>query len=637
MPLIAASTTSAQPPPANAAVDGGAAGFSRTQPPSHPSVTMNQQKSSRIESGNQSISEDMSEDDSQRLPSLGKPKNDKLRPKSGPNPLIPNEAGENMSVKSEAESVHEESSHCSDRNDVISVDSFCDEVGIVRSTRNRSTLQSKWERMFVRLLAFREKHGHCLVPNRYTPDQSLGAWVSTQRRQFKMMTSGDKEATLMNPERASRLNALGFVWSTTDPRHIPWDQRFNELVEYKNKFGDTCVPIGYKDNPQLGNWVSTQRQEMRVLKLGRNTRLDEGRIAKLKGIGFLWEAPRGGNRKRVNDGVDRPETDGKRQYRRTKGKKENHPRHEVLESSSVGFGVSPEKLLSRQLPLGADQSRTHLRGVDTSLVPASHAARALPSINSQLPGDTSEEQHNAWKELHAAFSESVKIHAAIDGDLANDLGFSPSLLLHTVGLQGQVPPWLAATTNGHTHLTRPVIDDPYFRVGRPIADLLAASAPRQPYSTNLLPFENIFSSQGTFQGRPFIPGDSQTAPSRFLLGGQQQLGNSLQQQHSALARGGFGFPGILMPGVSTLNRSHISNQVWPSDVQRYAMRMPGMGMSSLAATSGDHSSFPQMSLLEQSAMLQRIQRQRQAAQLPAGRSQRCYGDVYDDADEGGKS
>jgi hypothetical protein len=54
-----------------------------------------------------------------------------------------------------------------------------------------------------------------------------------------MMTSGDKEATLMNPERASRLNALGFVWSTTDPRHIPWDQRFNELVEYKNKFGET--------------------------------------------------------------------------------------------------------------------------------------------------------------------------------------------------------------------------------------------------------------------------------------------------------------------------------------------------------------------------------------------------------------
>lgn len=37
-------------------------------------------------------------------------------------------------------------------------------------------LQAKWDEMFTRLVTFREKHGHCLVPNRYTEDPQLGSW-----------------------------------------------------------------------------------------------------------------------------------------------------------------------------------------------------------------------------------------------------------------------------------------------------------------------------------------------------------------------------------------------------------------------------------------------------------------------------
>ena len=42
--------------------------------------------------------------------------------------------------------------------------------------------QAKWDEIFGRLLRYKEDHGDCLVPNRYEPDPSLGAWVSTQRR-----------------------------------------------------------------------------------------------------------------------------------------------------------------------------------------------------------------------------------------------------------------------------------------------------------------------------------------------------------------------------------------------------------------------------------------------------------------------
>jgi Helicase associated domain len=46
-----------------------------------------------------------------------------------------------------------------------------------RRRRIISTLQeSKWQQMYQRLLRYRERHGNCLVPNRYAEDTSLGAW-----------------------------------------------------------------------------------------------------------------------------------------------------------------------------------------------------------------------------------------------------------------------------------------------------------------------------------------------------------------------------------------------------------------------------------------------------------------------------
>jgi len=96
----------------------------------------------------------------------------------------------------------------------------------------------RWDQMFERLVEFKKLHGHCLVPNRYANDPSLGAWVSTQRRHYKILTSGRTDLTTpMNAERASRLANLGFAWSTSDPRHVPWETRFQELLAYKEEHG----------------------------------------------------------------------------------------------------------------------------------------------------------------------------------------------------------------------------------------------------------------------------------------------------------------------------------------------------------------------------------------------------------------
>lgn len=94
----------------------------------------------------------------------------------------------------------------------------------------RTSRQSKWDIMFQYLREYTEMHGHALVPNRYEPFPPLGAWVSTQRRHYKTymeemerlptVSSKKPSATPLSAERIQMLESIGFVWSTTDPRHV---------------------------------------------------------------------------------------------------------------------------------------------------------------------------------------------------------------------------------------------------------------------------------------------------------------------------------------------------------------------------------------------------------------------------------
>ena len=49
-----------------------------------------------------------------------------------------------------------------------------------------------------------------------------------------------------------------------------------------NKHGDALVPVDYKDNPSLGNWVDVQRREFKA-----GNRSNE-RIQLLNKVKFVW-------------------------------------------------------------------------------------------------------------------------------------------------------------------------------------------------------------------------------------------------------------------------------------------------------------------------------------------------------------
>lgn len=40
------------------------------------------------------------------------------------------------------------------------------------------------------------------------------------------------ESSILTDERISRLDEIDFKWSTKPQRHVPWEQRYEELVEF---------------------------------------------------------------------------------------------------------------------------------------------------------------------------------------------------------------------------------------------------------------------------------------------------------------------------------------------------------------------------------------------------------------------
>jgi len=106
------------------------------------------------------------------------------------------------------------------------------------------------------------------VPQDYSENQELGTWVNTQRRQ-RLKISKD---------RAAKLDSIGFTLGTM--QDVRWEIIFEELRKFNEREGHCNVPGKYSKNPELGFWVSRQR-EIRL-------KMSKERVFKLDSIGFTW-------------------------------------------------------------------------------------------------------------------------------------------------------------------------------------------------------------------------------------------------------------------------------------------------------------------------------------------------------------
>ena len=140
---------------------------------------------------------------------------------------------------------------------------------------------AQWDAMFGRLTHFVREHGHSEVPRTYAADPALGRW----RRAQHVAQKGGK----LPADRRERLEAIGFVWKDTGKRKVNrWEKLFAQLLQFRERFGHCQVPVRWKEDLPLGNWVEAQRH------FKKKGTLSAERITRLEAAGFEWDGRMGG-------------------------------------------------------------------------------------------------------------------------------------------------------------------------------------------------------------------------------------------------------------------------------------------------------------------------------------------------------
>lgn len=111
-----------------------------------------------------------------------------------------------------------------------------------------------WQFGLERLKAYVEIYGNAKVPITYTDKDGfpLGRWVSKRR---------DNEKKLSKQRRLELERVTGWTW---DPHNTAWDNGFNALKVFNEKYGHTRVPKTEKYEKQkysLSGWVIKQRAD----------------------------------------------------------------------------------------------------------------------------------------------------------------------------------------------------------------------------------------------------------------------------------------------------------------------------------------------------------------------------------------
>jgi hypothetical protein len=118
-----------------------------------------------------------------------------------------------------------------------------------------------WDNWLKELKAYKDQHGDVDVPLKYKPNLALGAFVNRQRTEYRKLSQGLQ--TSLTNKRINDLNSLGFKWAIRVSR-TPWEQRLDELKQFKAEHGHTNVPSTYPPNQPLAYWIFKQRGQYRI-------------------------------------------------------------------------------------------------------------------------------------------------------------------------------------------------------------------------------------------------------------------------------------------------------------------------------------------------------------------------------------
>ena len=148
----------------------------------------------------------------------------------------------------------------------------------VKVTKSSGGKQVSWDDSYNQLFAFRKKEGHCR-PHYST---KLGKWCIQQQSGFNTHH--------LYQDHIKKLSTIGYQFCLQmkkPKKNLKWDDRYNELVDYKKENGHANPP---KREGRLGTWCHNQRKlfQNQFSSTGKAT-LFPYQEEKLAKIGFLFK------------------------------------------------------------------------------------------------------------------------------------------------------------------------------------------------------------------------------------------------------------------------------------------------------------------------------------------------------------
>jgi hypothetical protein len=138
----------------------------------------------------------------------------------------------------------------------------------------------KFEDQMEDLKQFKETHGHANVS--IHEDKSLGQVCNKTRHTHKNPGNGKQ----LTDERIAAFDALGFNWMSKEYVTRSFDERIEDLNEYKKTHG--YVNVNRHEDSSLYEFIVGVRHSLKQFEKDGRRKLTKERIAGLDALGFEW-------------------------------------------------------------------------------------------------------------------------------------------------------------------------------------------------------------------------------------------------------------------------------------------------------------------------------------------------------------
>ena len=138
----------------------------------------------------------------------------------------------------------------------------------------------KFEDQMEDLKQFKETHGHANVS--IHEDKSLGQVCNKTRHTHKNPGNGKQ----LTDERIAAFDALGFNWMSKEYVTRSFDERIEDLNEYKKTHG--YVNVNRHEDSSLYEFIVGVRHSLKQFEKDGRRKLTKERIARLDALGFEW-------------------------------------------------------------------------------------------------------------------------------------------------------------------------------------------------------------------------------------------------------------------------------------------------------------------------------------------------------------